>query len=143
MNQSQKQGPKAMIVGYSGNLADVDVNGNLQTTQVAALSVARTTEIPITFASSGVNVLVAGVAATFVRVYRLFIVVAGATNITFQDSNGSPVLFTGAIPLQANGSITLDMADEPWFTTTIAKGFNINSSNAVQVSGAMYYTQVA
>lgn len=153
MSNVQFQFPKTSIEGSSGNIADVDSNGNLKTTGSAsisgtvteqtALNAARTTEAAITFSSSGVNIVVAGMAATSVRVYRLFLVVAGATNLTFQDSSGSPVLFTGAIALQANGSIVLDFSDEPWFTTTSAKGFNINSSNAVQVSGALYYTQVA
>lgn len=113
------------------------------TTEQTALGPARTSSVAVNFSSSGVNTIVAGAASTKVRVYRLIIVATGATNITFQDDNGSPVLFTGAIPLQANGSITLDFSDEAWFTTTTAKGFTINSSNAVQVSGIVYYTQVA
>jgi hypothetical protein len=30
--------------------------------------------------------------------------------------------------------------DEPYFTTTIGNAFVINSSNAVQVSGVVWYT---
>ena len=43
--------------------------------------------------------------------------------------------------MNANGSITLDFESEPWFTTASGKGFAMNSSNAVQVSGTIYFTQ--
>ena len=72
------------------------------------------------------------------RVYRLFLVVAAATNLTMQDTAATP--FTGPLPATANGSITLDFESEPWFTTVAGNGFAIDSSNAVQVSGAVYFT---
>jgi len=123
----------ALVVNTSGG-------GGVTTTQTA-LNAARTTPAPITFASSGNNTVVAAVGGKTVRVYKMILVVAGATNITFQDSAGSPVLFSGALPFQANGSLVLDLTDEPWFTTTVGTSFVINSSNAVQVSGTIYYTQ--
>jgi len=89
-------------------------------------------------AASGDTAAVAAASAKVTRVYRLFIVVGGATNITFKD--GATAL-TGAIPLAANQSITLDFDGEPWFTCSNNSAFNINSSNAVQVSGRVYYTQ--
>ena len=113
---------------------------NKITTQFA-LNSSRTTPSAITFSSSGNNIIVAASGGKVVRVYRMILVAAGATNMTFQDGAVSPVVFTGALPFQANGSLVLDFTDEPWFTTTTGTAFVINSSNAVQVSGTVYYTQ--
>lgn len=41
--------------------------------------------------------------------------------------------------MSANGGLTFDISGEPWFTTGINEAFNIGSSNAVQVSGTVYY----
>lgn len=81
---------------------------------------------------------IAGVAGQIIRVYKLFLVVGGTTNLTFQDG---PTALSGAIPLVANGSVTLDMDGQAWFTTSVGNAFNIgNSGSSVQVSGTVYYT---
>jgi len=80
----------------------------------------------------------AGTAGKIIRVYKLFIVVTGASNITFKD--GGSTSLSGAMALAANGAITLDMDGNPWFTTSAGNAFNINSSAATQVSGTVYYT---
>ena len=82
---------------------------------------------------------IAGVAASagqVIRVYKMFLVVGGATNITFED--GSTAL-CGPLPLLANESIVLDIDGTPWFTTTSGNAFNIANSGSVQVSGTIYY----
>jgi hypothetical protein len=121
----------ALIVNTGG--------GGGTTTVQTALNSARTTPAAITFASSGNNTVIAAIGGKVIRVFRMALVVAGATNITFEDS--TPTLFTGAMPFQANGSLVLDFTDEPWFTTAVGAAFVINSSNAVQVSGVVYFTQ--
>jgi hypothetical protein len=98
---------------------------------------AALTSAAVTFASSGDNTVVAAVSAKTTKVYRLMIVVAGATSIIFKDGAGTSL--TGAMPIAANGSITLDFDGEPWFTGSTNTAFIINSSNAVQVSGIIYY----
>lgn len=92
--------------------------------------------LPISFSGSGDNEIVAAVVAKRILIHRLFIVCASATDITFKRGSTS---LSGAIPMAANGGITFDITGEPWFTTDIAEAFNIASSNAVQVSGTVYY----
>lgn len=79
----------------------------------------------------------AGTAGQIIRVYKLFLVISGTTNITFQD--GSTAL-SGPMAFIANGAIALGMDGQPWFTTSSGNAFNVNSSGAVQVSGTVYYT---
>lgn len=91
---------------------------------------------PITFASSGNNTLIALSATKRIMVHRLWLVVAGATALTFK--NGSTEL-SGAVPMLSNGGMTFDITGEPWFEVDIGNAFILNSSNAVQVSGSVYY----
>jgi len=78
-----------------------------------------------------------GVTGQIIRVYKIFLVVGGATNITFQD--GSTAL-CGALPMLANGAISLPNDGTPWFTTSSGNAFNIANSGGAQVSGIVYYT---
>lgn len=96
------------------------------------------TEAIINFSASGDTALVAAVAAQTTKIYRLFLVVAGATTLTFKD--GSSAL-TGAMTMTSGGSLTLDFDGNPWFTGSANTAFNLNSGNAVQVSGRLYYIQ--
>jgi len=88
--------------------------------------------------ASGDTTAVAAAAGKATRLYRLLLVVSGATNITIKD--GSTAL-TGAMPIAANGSITLDFSGEPWFVGSNNTNFIVNSSNAVNVEGSVWYTQ--
>lgn len=93
----------------------------------------------INFSGSGDNDLVSAVANQTVRCFRLFIVVGGITNLTFK--NGTTAL-TGPLPMAANGGITLDLiSPEPWFTASAGNALKLNSSNAVQVSGELWFQQ--
>ncbi len=90
--------------------------------------------------SAGGNIAApAGISGAIIRIYKLYLVFSGNTNITFQD--GSTAL-SGPMAMLANGSITLSMDGTPWFTTSVGNAFNINSSASVQVSGAVYFTQL-
>lgn len=91
---------------------------------------------PVTSASSTIAAI-AAVSGQIIRVYKLFLVVGGTTNLTFEDGNNA---LSGAVPMVANGSITLDMDGTPWFTTSVGNAFNIANSGSVQVSGTVYYT---
>lgn len=90
----------------------------------------------INFSGSGDNTIIAADAANRVIIHRLWLVVGGATNLTFKDNLSSPA----AVPMSANGGLTFDATGEPWFCTAINQAFIINSSSAVQVSGEVYYT---
>ena len=90
----------------------------------------------INFSTSGDQTIVAADSANRIVVHRIWLVVAGATSLTFKDSLASP----GAASMAANGALVFDATGEPWFCTNINQAFIINSSNAVQVSGVVHYT---
>jgi hypothetical protein len=90
----------------------------------------------INFSSSGDNTIIAADTVNRIIIHRIWLVVGGATNITFKDNLPSPA----AVPLGQYGGITFDATGEPWFITNTNTAFIINSSSAVQVSGEVYYT---
>lgn len=103
----------------------------------------QTKVVVVNFSASGDNTLVAAAAGQLINVVRLFLVVGGATNLTFKDGTGGTAL-SGPIPMTANGSITLDIptVSIPWFSTSNpVNNLVLNSSAAVQVSGTLWYTQ--
>lgn len=89
--------------------------------------------LPVTFSSSGDTIVVPLVASKRILVDWIWLVVAGATVLTFKD--GASTSLSGAISLSINGGVTFDLSGEPWFVTSIGQDFIINSSVAVQVSG--------
>lgn len=94
---------------------------------------------PINFSTSGNNTVVAGKTGTIIRVFRYFLIVGNTTSLTYQ--NGPSVAFTGAMPLVANEAMVFTLDTRPWYTCSPGNDFVINSSNSVQVGGAVYYTQ--
>ena len=107
-------------------------NVSLGPSDSAVLSVA------VVSSSATAIAAIAGGSGSIIRVYKLFLVTGGTTTITFED--GSTTL-AGGLPMVANGSITLDLDGQPWFTCTRANNFTIGNSGNLQVSGAVYYTQ--
>ena len=63
---------------------------------------------------------------------------AAPTSIEFQDGS---VNMSGAAYCGQGGGITLDYTGEPWYVGTAGNAFNLNSANAVQVSGTVYFIQ--
>jgi len=92
---------------------------------------------PITFSGSGDNTLVVAVASNRIVIDRIWLVVGGATNLTFKD--GASTNLSGAVPMSTNGGLTFDATGEPWFCTSLGNAFILNSSAGVQVSGQIYY----
>ncbi len=102
------------------------------------MSLSQVVAAPITFSSSGDNIVVAAVAGKAVRVRKLWLVLAGDSNLTFKD--GASTSLSGAVPMMAGGSFFFPMdLVEPHFITTTGNAFIINSSVAVQISGMVYY----
>ncbi len=106
----------------------VDIHSDAQDLTVAA----------ITFSGSGVNAIIAGVSGQIIRIYKIFFLCTAATSITFQDGAAN---LSGAMAFSANAGMILDFDTKPWFVGSMGNAFNLNSSNAVQVSGTVYYTQ--
>lgn len=118
----------------------VSVIGTVQTIP-GAPTTSLYSHAAISFSASGDNVVIAGVGGQTIRVYRIFFVNADGsttTNVTIKDS--TPTSFTGAFPLVPNGSFSGDGQGDPPWTTATGKGFVINSSAAVQISGEVWYT---
>ena len=92
----------------------------------------------INFSTSGDTVVYTGAAGTGVCVYGLFFTTGGSTNITIKDGTTAQ---TGPMSFATNGAGFWQMSSNPkspWFLTSAGNNFVINSSNAVQVSGAVY-----
>jgi hypothetical protein len=104
-------------------------------------SAADLTPISLNISSSGVNPAIAGVAGQIIRVWKLFLVPASTVTVQFQDASTN---LSGAMSLGTSTNnllLTLPFDTKPWFTCAAGDAFNINLSGAVQVSGAIYYTQ--
>lgn len=96
------------------------------------------TEASINGASNGNNILIAGISGKIIKVWKLFVVFNAAVNIKWIDGTTD---LTGVKNMLANGSITLDLDGDPWFTCSSGNDFILNLSGAVQSSGRIYYTQ--
>jgi len=138
--------------GTNANLrASVDIDGSSNTVVLGAgtanvgkivyqtPTVGALTTIAISSSTTGDNVIVSTQSAQTVRVFRMFIVVSAATNITLK-SGGSTNL-TGAMTFNAGGAFILDFSGEPWFVTSASNAFIINQSGTAQISGSISYTQ--
>lgn len=92
----------------------------------------------VSFSSSSAQTVVAAVTNGKIRVYALYIMVGGATNMTFNDG----VQADGGLPFAANGQLVLDhkASGEPWFQTGTGSAFTITTASAVSTVGRVYYT---
>lgn len=132
----------------TNNIGDVDVltlpaipagTNDMGKVRFSTPTTSALTEASLNAAAAGDNTLIAGTAAQTVRVFRLFLVCAGAVNIKFKDGAGTDL--TAAMTMTASGAMVLDFSGEPWFITSASNGFVLNLSAAVQVSGRIYYTK--
>jgi hypothetical protein len=95
-------------------------------------------DTPINFSGSGNNTIIPGIPGQIIRVFRFWLVVGGATNLTFFDGTKAK---TGPVPLIQSEAMVFTFDTKPWFLMSVGNDFIINSSAGVQVSGAAYYTQ--
>jgi hypothetical protein len=128
--------PTAVTAGQRTNVW-TNLNGAPVIAASAPMPSKNLSTAPITFSSSGDNTIVAAVGGQTTRVHRMYIVVGGTTSITIK--NGAASSLTGAMPLGQNGTLVFDFSSEPWWITSANTAFIINSSAAVQVSGAVEY----
>lgn len=108
---------------------------NIPATPVTPL----TSSVEINAAVLGNNVIIPGIAAQTIRIFRLFLVVSGSVDLKFADGGGSD--FCPPMRMTTSGSIVLDFSSDPWFDVSAGNDFLINLSAAVQVSGRIYYRQ--
>ena len=96
-------------------------------------------------ASASSNALVAAVSGKRVRVYGLWIQAAGTVTVTFEDDDGTNL--TGGIVFNAREEMEWFPLSNgkgewlPYLVTQQGDGFNMLLSDAVQVSGTLWYGQ--
>ena len=90
-------------------------------------------------ASSGDNTIVAAVSGEKISVFRLWLWSNGTVSVTIKDGAGTNL--AGAMALVAQSDPKWPLSEEPWFTTTAGNAFILNLSDAIQVSGRVYYVQ--
>ncbi len=101
------------------------------------------TEAAINFASGADNTIVAGVSGQGIYVFKYFLVVGAAVNLTFWDGpSASGTALTGPIDLAANEAMVFTFDTRPWYSTTVGNAFVIQANNGSQVSGRVYYLQM-
>ena len=98
------------------------------------------TNAAVNVTGAGDQTLVSATASQTTRVFRLFLVAAGVTNITIKTGSTS---LSGVIPLTPNQGFVLDFDGEPWFVTGSNEAFVINVSAAVDVDGFIQYEKTA
>ena len=98
------------------------------------------TPVAVSFATSGAHTIVPIVAGKSVQVFSVVLSVAGATAVTFEDTDGTDL--TGPMSLATGVPLVLPFSGVPWVTAAAGKGLGIASSNAVQVSGTITYLQL-
>jgi hypothetical protein len=99
-------------------------------------------QLDINFSSSGDNIIVPSLAGAKVRVYRMKILVAGATSISIKS--GAGLVLDGPLSFAANQGMILDFTGiemPPWYETATGSALIINSSSGVQVGGNLDYIQ--
>jgi hypothetical protein len=100
-------------------------------------------EAAINFTAGGDNTIVTGIPNQQIYVYKYFLVVGAAINLTFWDGpSASGTALTGPIDLAANEAMVFTFDTRPWYSVSLGNNFVINASNGSQVSGRVYYLQM-
>ncbi len=94
--------------------------------------------LPINFSGNGDTIIIAGISGQIVRVWKLWFISGGATNITFKDA---AVALSGPAPFSASEGMVLDFDTKPWATCAVGDSFVLNQDGGAQISGMIYYTQ--
>lgn len=121
-----------LVVDLGAN-NDVTVTGDVTTVPGVSANLSR---VAVNISSAATTSLVAAVADQETRVYKVFLTIGGANNLTWKSANdalGGVLQFTGP------GSFVLDFDGEPWLVTATNEALQLTTSTAAQVSGFVYY----
>src|SRR5581483_6498825 len=94
----------------------------------------------VSASTNGDNTVVAAVTGRKIRVLAAVLVAAGTVSPKFQSDAGGTDL-TGAMPMVANGVITLPFNPEGWCETAAGKLLNLRLSAGVAVTGVVTYVE--
>jgi hypothetical protein len=97
---------------------------------------AQVLQAPISFSAPGDNIVVAGITGKSIKVLQLFLVLAGATNLTYK-SGSTPL--SGLLTFGANAAQVQDYIQLP-LTCNVGDNFIMNLSAGVVVGGAIWYS---
>ena len=96
----------------------------------------------VDFSSSGDQTLVAAVVGRFIKIHKLFLVGASASNIRLYSGPSSEAdPLTGSMNFAGGWSIALD-EDDFTITCESGKAFVLTSSAAIQVGGLLVYSVI-
>lgn len=103
-------------------------------------SIIGITQLQINFAASGDNTLVSAVPGRIIRVHKVFLVGAGASNVRFWNGASVDVdPLSGQMNFASGWAIAIDI-DDFTMITTAGKALVFASSAAVQVGGWLKYS---
>lgn len=98
-------------------------------------------EAAINVATINDNSIVAGVAATKIRVWAFWLKINGSgTGVSLKWRDGTTDLHP-ALPFNDKDGWVMGFTTRPWFTISTAAALQLNLSAGIQVSGRVYYTQ--
>lgn len=95
-------------------------------------------ETAVNISTPGDHNLIAAVAGQVITVWKLMLRSNGDNTLSIRDGT-TPLM--GAIDLAQGGDVTLQKDSDPWFTLAANSPFNLNTTQAVQLSGRVYYRQ--
>ena len=96
------------------------------------------TEVVVNFATSGDHNIIAAVVGKIIRIWKVMLWSGGDQVLSIRDGL-TPLM--GTIDLAQGGQVLLPKDTDPWFTLTTNSPFNLNTTQAVQCSGRVFYTQ--
>lgn len=107
------------------------------------MSLRITSELSHVIINSSANTiaLVAAQQNQRVGIFRVALVVGGATTVTFQDTGGNAL--SGPYNMAANGSITLDVSSnmDSWWNSNTGFGVQLVQNNSQSIGGDLWYIQ--
>lgn len=127
-----------VLGGQSGIAINGDTNGNAYQ-RPALIATTPLTAFRINYNTTGDKTLVAAVSGQTTRVHRLQLSVAVANTLTIKTGTTVRMVYN----LGANGSVTLDFASLPWYTTAANEALVLTVGSANQVDGNIEYVTSA
>lgn len=101
----------------------------------------QSTQAPINLSCTTTpTALITGVAGKSINLMKISFTLSATATLTFQDSNGTPVVFSGPFSLGSGGGITWVFDGAPWISTTVAgRSLNVVCSGTTTLAGVMVY----
>lgn len=99
-------------------------------------------DVVINISTATTTTLVAAVAGKRIKVWGIWLQSQGTADIKFQD--GTPTVLIPIVNFTARERLTVQQqgsVNYPWFTTAVGAKLDAVTTQAVQLSGRLYYSQ--